>query len=452
MYSDFELSTQLDFIALESAVMNFETINNFNDFFKADTDQSEPDDATAMESATPDSDFAFGAGLFEETVANESTYPTEPALEGIGGKIWGAIKAMFAAIANFFKNLFKRSSAAETNLNKKSTTSITTSNKETIRKGEPIILPPSDSAIKERDEAIRKEAEYKKQQAQIAKTNKEYNEYKEKEKKEQEEREAIRRKMEAESQERLAKVKAEREAAEREHMKAEAERRKKAALDSCDRAIRDYVQDTFVAFNKYYDAVKDACDLMGDTTIPTIVKKISKSLEGLRNHKDVNVSTSAGVNDAAHLYKSQVNSDNRGAIYSEDVNRDLLTIGNIADQCARHVELAEKARKIYNEKAQRIIKIAETHAGQYIKEIEIRDKAHQLLHESLYTRKRKQETVNTIKNIQNVCRDNIKFCTTVTGHNYEDLDWKGSGLYFICKRYLEVSKYYSKITVMMIET
>lgn len=77
----------------------------------------------AAESTT--SDFAFGSDLFIDTIMNEAT-TLEPATEGIGAKIIGAIKSIFNAIGNFFKNLFSKNKKVQSSIKSSSTTSSTT--------------------------------------------------------------------------------------------------------------------------------------------------------------------------------------------------------------------------------------------------------------------------------------------------------------------------------------
>lgn len=92
-------SMTLDTIALESAMLTFEVLNNLNEI-DAESNVSE-----VTESATSDTDFIFGKGLFEITVVSEPLYPVQPATEGVGTKIWGAIKSILTAIKNAFIKL-----------------------------------------------------------------------------------------------------------------------------------------------------------------------------------------------------------------------------------------------------------------------------------------------------------------------------------------------------------
>lgn len=83
----------------------------------------------AVESAS--SDFAFGSDLFIDTVMNETT-TMEPATEGVGAKIIGAIKSIFNAIGNFFKNLFSKNKKVQSSI--KSSSSTTTSTTQAPKK------------------------------------------------------------------------------------------------------------------------------------------------------------------------------------------------------------------------------------------------------------------------------------------------------------------------------
>lgn len=87
-------SMELDFIALESSILNFETTYGIYG-----TEQREAPVSLAVEST----DYVFGADLFTDTIATESI-PT-PAMEGIGEKIKSALKSIINAIKNFFLSL-----------------------------------------------------------------------------------------------------------------------------------------------------------------------------------------------------------------------------------------------------------------------------------------------------------------------------------------------------------
>ena len=92
-------SMTLDTVALESAILNFEATNNLDEICP------EPDVSEAVENATSDMDFMFGKDLFESAVISESSYSVQPATEGIGSKIWGAVKSVLTAIKNAFVKL-----------------------------------------------------------------------------------------------------------------------------------------------------------------------------------------------------------------------------------------------------------------------------------------------------------------------------------------------------------
>lgn len=88
-------SMALDTIALESAMLTFEVLN--------DLDELNVSEAT--ESAASDTDFMFGKDLFEINIVSESAYPVHPATEGVGAKIFGVIKSILTAIKNAFIKL-----------------------------------------------------------------------------------------------------------------------------------------------------------------------------------------------------------------------------------------------------------------------------------------------------------------------------------------------------------
>lgn len=107
----------LGMIALESAILQYECENEITDDYLA-SDESFDEATAAAEAATApetdDSDFAFGAGLFIETVALESegaegddakASTGEEKKESFGSKIKGALKSVLNSIGNFFKML-----------------------------------------------------------------------------------------------------------------------------------------------------------------------------------------------------------------------------------------------------------------------------------------------------------------------------------------------------------
>lgn len=101
---DFYTNTFMDLLCLESAMSN-------PSFDIDDNDDFLTDDETAQESI-----YGFGYGLFEASVATEASL--EPAFEGVGASIIDAIKRFFAAIANFFKNLFTKNKQQEAKFTK----------------------------------------------------------------------------------------------------------------------------------------------------------------------------------------------------------------------------------------------------------------------------------------------------------------------------------------------
>lgn len=85
---------ELDFIALESTILNFETVYDIYG-----TEQRGAPVSLAAEST----DYVFGTDLFTDAIAAESI--STPAMEGIGEKIKSALKSIINAIKNFFLSL-----------------------------------------------------------------------------------------------------------------------------------------------------------------------------------------------------------------------------------------------------------------------------------------------------------------------------------------------------------
>lgn len=121
-------NTELTYLAFESALLNYEVTTGICDV----PCSYDLNDTEACES-TSDETFAFGADLFEEAIASESS----PATEGIGTSIANGVKTVLNAIKNFFiriangiKNIGKKKTNSDTNTSndeKKTNTGTTTS-------------------------------------------------------------------------------------------------------------------------------------------------------------------------------------------------------------------------------------------------------------------------------------------------------------------------------------
>lgn len=391
---------EMDFIALESCILNFETMNDIYD---------NSCDEAPIAYATESTGYVFGTDLFVNSIATESI--ASPAMEGVGSKIWGAIKSVFNAIANFFKNLFTKSNKVKSNVQSKSSSSASAGQ-----------TSPQKTESKDEHKARRIEEEKKEEEEDLA----------QKEKRRQER--------------------------EKEDERDRLERASKNFQDYRSLYLKAKAELTDLT-NTYFKMLITALNIAGDSSFVIIMKRITQTFASIRQSGEFNSKKMTNgpfdQNSPGRLYLNY-NTTKRddSADYKDNARDDLSNLGKVNEKLKEAYERVERLKITLEEKqkswSERLRNHPYRECGNWerkqveqdandIKQIRLTDSQGSNRPQILKTL---EQISKTSKSNWDFCEDIIKFCEK----HETDLDDDGRLMFALTKKYMEASKYYNKLT------
>lgn len=455
--------TMLDFIALESAILNFEVENGLNEFCPPPMNlggvSGEAD--SASESTTSDSDFVFGVGLFEEAIATESVYSTEPALEGVGTKIWNTIKAIITAIGNFFKGLFKKTSEASKQIDSNQKAANTASRENIVKKTKVIIDENGNEITEEesrkRTEEIRRktaadEAEYQKKKASAdahqkdeakkAERQRQFDEEMNQMDKEREERRQRREKKEKYTAYQEKKHQAEKEA----NVKAFANETIRYHINE---KLKKISYDIVTKAGTFITEIAGCAGVLEKYGLPT-VKKISELLEEAKKFSKSG-DTKNDIVYNFHNANYNTNGPNAKVLINQagDIMGDEKTCNKAIDNLNK---LKEALTGIYTDAVSSLMN------DKYIERFGSEDNVRKVVKancmQKMYSNtKYLNQLKNVCQKISKACEGNIDFCSkivkTLDGVDYkkgDTLNNEAKAIFDMCKSYMNISKMYTIVS------
>lgn len=353
-------------------------------------------------------DLVFGTDLFEETMATESIV-SQPAMEGVGAKIWGAIKSVFNAIANFFKNLFKRAVKTESSI--KSSQRSSSSNAQLHTKANPT-----------QAEDIRG-----------------------KEKGQKEEFEKMRDEGKRSLEETKARIAKEEEDRKKEKQKAVYAR----FIQLRDRFIAQNEKDTIEYANILASAVKTA----SNTSFKTIMTKISATIKAVSKEAKIRASaTDMSLNRAIYDAASQKETKKRmdDLYLNQGMSNDIKMLAKINEALGELVNRCNTELKRLKESREKNAEILR----RYSDTVSEAEKTAQAIERGIISKDQSSKIdrldIEIIKEIKSACKGNSDFCNAMIKEcesNESRLNSDGRDMFELCKKYMEASKYYNNLSI-----